>query len=291
MRTFCFLLTIILFTSCAKSKYDSEHFQFRYDGQNRSYLLHLPNGYVESTSYPLIIALHGGTGTAKNIEEQSGLAVFSDEKGFILCSPNGYKRTWNVGRCCGKARQDEIDDVGFINKLLDELEANYNINPSQIYATGMSNGAMMSYRLACELSHRIAAIAPVAGGMAALNCVAQNPVSVIHFHSYEDSNVPWNGGIGDGLSDHYNPPLDSIAEAWAVLNECSTDSTFTTGDGVDVWNWSNCADSSEIVFYLTKDGGHSWSMGIAPRRRADQPSEVINANELMWDFFKTHPKQ
>jgi polyhydroxybutyrate depolymerase len=93
------------------------------------------------------------------------------------------------------------------------------------------------------------------------------------------------------LSDHYNPPLDSIAEAWAVLNECSTDSTFTTGDGVDVWNWSNCADSSEIVFYLTKDGGHSWPMGIAPRRRADQPSEVINANELMWDFFKTHPKQ
>ena len=76
-------------------------------------------------------------------------------------------------------------------------------------------------------------------------------------------------------------PLITEVQDWAQ----------STGDGVDVWNWSNCADSSEIVFYLTKDGGHSWPMGIAPRRRADQPSEVINANELMWDFFKTHPKQ
>ncbi|MDP4664435.1 MAG: hypothetical protein NWQ55_12000 [Salibacteraceae bacterium] len=284
------LISLFAFSACQRSKFDSEYETLKHDGEKRSYLLHVPEGYSSDSAVALIIALHGGTGSAKNIEEQSGLADFSDEKGFILCSPNGLNRTWNAGNCCGKASENEVDDVGFISALIDEVSANYSINSKQIFFTGMSNGAMMSYRLACELSDKIAAIAPVAGTMVATECNPSQAVSVVHFHSYEDENVPYDGGIGNGISDHYNPPLDSVFNAWNGFNNCALSTYFSYNDNVDFWSWLNCTDSTELQLYITKDGGHSWPMGIAPRKNADQPSVAINANEVMWHFFMSHPK-
>ncbi|MEZ4722102.1 MAG: PHB depolymerase family esterase [Flavobacteriales bacterium] len=286
--SFALVLVFIALVSCKRSKFESDYLKFKHDGETRTYLLHIPKTYSESVTTSLVIALHGGTGSAKNIESQSGLPELSDEKGFILCSPNGLNRTWNAGWCCGKASKNDVDDVGFISVLINHLLSNYNIDSRRIYVTGMSNGAMMSYRLACELDN-IAAIAPVAGTMVT-DCAPSSNFSIIHFHSKKDRNVPVDGGIGSGISDHYNPALDSVRQFWASHLRCMNDSTSAT-DGFDFWSNSNCADSSEIQFYITNDGGHSWPGGTQPRKKADTPSTVIDANELMWEFFKSHPRR
>lgn len=289
LTLFCLLL-LALSTGCKKSKFDSALERVSFDGEKRTYLLHVPDNYDESVTTSLIIALHGGTGSAKNVEEQSLLPELSDQEGFILCSPNGLNRTWNAGWCCGKAEENNVDDIGFIAALIDELTGNYNIDPKRVYVTGMSNGGMMAYRLACELSDKIAAIAPVAGTMVTTSCLAENQVSVIHFHSYEDSNVPWNGGQGNGLSDHHNSPLDSVMMVWGGLNNCAV-VTEESRTGYDYHSWTNCTDSTELILYLTEDGGHSWPGGTQPRSQADAPSATINANELMWAFFQAHSKK
>jgi len=289
IKLLCFSLVVILF-GCERSLYDSEFHSLRHDGKRRTYLLHIPPQSDGDTPLPLVIALHGGVGSAKNIEEQSGLAEFADEEGFVLVSPDGFKRAWNAGWCCGKASEKDIDDVGFIDALIDEVASEVPIDESRIYATGMSNGGFMCYRLACELSHRIAAIAPVAATMNYGPCAFENNVGIMHFHSYEDSNVPHEGGVGDGISDHYNSPIDSVMSAWAGFSECGSDSLDQSIEGVDHWSWTSCNDSVEIHWYMTEDGGHSWPGGRVPYDKADEPSELLSANELMWEFFQRHSR-
>jgi len=284
------ILFIVWFSGCRKSLFNSDQHTLNHDGVKRSYLLHLPTDYDHTQTNSLIIALHGGTGSAKNIEEQSGLADFSDEKGFILCSPNGLNRTWNAGWCCGKANENGVDDVGFISKLIDELIQEHNIDPKRVYVTGMSNGAFMTYRLACEITDKIAAIAPVAGTMNFNQCEPSGSMNIIHFHSYLDSNVPYLGGVGDGISDHYNSPLDSVFNFWAIHNNAPIKTETANDQTFDYTSWTGGPDSSEVLWYMSHDGGHSWPMGTAPTRNSDAPSTKLNANELMWDFFQKHPK-
>ena len=284
------IIALALIISCKKSKYNSEYFKLNFGGEKRQYLVHKPDNFDTQTNKSLVIALHGGVGSPKNIEDQSQLSVLSDKEGFLVCYPKGYKRTWNAGGCCGKAVEKNMDDVGFISALIDQLIADYNIDPKRVYITGMSNGGFMSYRLACELSGKIAAIAPVAASMNVNSCNPTNPVAIIHFHSEVDSNVPYLGGIGDGISDHYNPPVDSVLNVWSSKNGCPNPFFTTFGNKFETRTWNSCLDSTEIQVYLTKDGGHSWPMGIKPRKKADNVSTVVNASEVMWAFFKAHPK-
>lgn len=283
------MMAVLITSGCKRSLYESEYHKISHDGLNRSYLLHIPDSYKDSEPIPLVFALHGGVGSAKNIEEQSSLAEFSDEKGFILCSPNGYKRAWNAGWCCGKSAAEDVDDVGFIAKILSEIQEEYNIDPNRIYATGMSNGAMMSYRLACEMPDVFAAIAPVAGGMVAEVCDPSEPINIIHFHSYADENIPYDGGLGDGISSHYNLPLDSIREYWSRKNGCQEYIRYKHS-GYEEFQHNLCSDSVAIRYYITEDGGHSWPGGTAPTKKADAPSQTLNANDMMWAFFMEHPK-
>ena len=292
MRAFYLLLPLLLLASCKKSKFGSEWFTMKYDGERRGYLVHEPANLNCDVPAAVIIALHGGVGTPKNIEEQSQLSVLSDAEGFYACYPKGENRTWNGGGCCGKAQKNNRDDVGFISAVIDELLENYNIDPNRVYVTGMSNGGFMAYRLACELPDKIAAIAPVASSMNVEVCNPESPVPVIHFHSYNDSSIPWQGGTGDGLSDHYNPPLDSVLTAWATHNGCALPDT-TTHDGTDYdqRDWHSCIDSSVVRLVISHDGGHSWPGGTKPRGTRDEPSAHINAGALMWEFFQHHPKR
>lgn len=292
IRALYLILTLLIIIGCRKSKYESEQFKIKVAGENRTYLLHFPTNWIEADTTSLIIALHGGTGSAKNIEDQSGLSALSDEKGFIACYPDGLHRTWNAGECCGKASSNNVNDVQFIAQLIDQLLADFAIDPKRVYITGMSNGGFMCYRLACELSDKIAAIAPVACSMTFDDCSPENPVSVIHFHSELDANIPFEGGVGNGLSDHYNPPVDSVFKIWGGFNGCSVQSEIDNSDhGYILKTWSSCADSSDVHYYMTADGGHSWPMGKKPRKQANEPSQVLDANALMWEFFKDHPKK
>ena len=265
-----------------------------YDDLYRTYLLHVPSGGSPSEPMPLIVAMHGGFGSAQNLQKQSGLNAKADEEGFIVVYPEGVRdgllniRTWNAGWCCGFASKTEVDDVGFINALLDTLIDRYPIDSERIYATGMSNGGFMSYRLACEIPQRIAAIAPVACSMSVIQCAAENPMPVIHFHSYLDKNVPYQGGVGSGVSNHHNTPLDSVAAVWSDIGECSVKADTVAHDSQFTQiKWSGCECNVEYCQYLTRDGGHSWPGG-SKTPIGDPVSKYILANDLMWEFFKQY---
>lgn len=161
-------------------------------------------------------------------------------------------------------------------KLIQEIKADYNINDKRVYVTGMSNGAMMSYRLSCEPSSEIAAIATVASGMVYENCKPSEPVGVIHFHSYRDSNIPFFGGVGGGLSDHENIPIDTVRNMWARYNECEIFTTIAqVNEGANLFSNLQCKDSTEVFYYVTLDGGHTWPGGRAPTRKGDAPKPLM----------------
>jgi polyhydroxybutyrate depolymerase len=184
--------------------------------------------------------------------------------------------------------QHNIDDVKFIRLLIQKLTSTYKINPKKIYATGMSNGAMMTYRLACELSQYLAAIAPVSGTLLTTQpCQPAKAVPVLHIHSAIDNKVPYAGGYG--LAGYYFPPVDSTLRVWAAINGCNasprdiTDTTLYT-----YTQYTNCSKNTTVQRYLTKDGGHSWPGGLAARPAADPPSAAFSATDLIWDFFKQY---
>ncbi len=285
------LLIPLFIPTLSFGQYDS----IQFGGYNRTYLLHLPAGYSGTDSLPLVIAMHGGFGSSYNIQNQSQLSIKADAENFIVVYPEGVKggflnaSSWNAGWCCGFASSSNIDDLGFIGALLDTLIKRYTIDTNRIYATGMSNGGFMSYRLACELSGRIAAIAPVAASMSMNTCDPVRPVPIISFHSYLDTHVPYSGGIGEGPSNHYNPPQDSVLNAWANKNACAvSNDTIINNAQYTFIKWSICECGSEILQFITHDGGHSWPGGVQTPT-GDPTSDYINATDSMWVFFQQHP--
>lgn len=286
----CIMAIVLTSPIIVLGQYDS----IQHDDNYRTYLVHLPPEYSPGSPLPLILAMHGGFGSAFNLQEQSKLSEKADEENFIVVYPEGIKggalniRTWNAGWCCGYASNSNIDDVGFINALMDTLIDRYSIDTDRIYATGMSNGGFLSYRLACELSDRIAAIAPVACSMSMTSCNPARGVPVIHFHSYDDESIPDEGGIGNGVSGHYNPPLDSVLNAWADHNGCMVkNDTVVHTNEFTFAKWKTCECGAEVNVYISQDGGHSWPGGTQTQI-GDPVSQFISATDLMWSFFQQY---
>ena len=270
-------------------------------GLQRSAIVHIPPQYDRTVPMPVILAFHGGGANADTMVRFSGLNEKADEAGFIAVYPNGTGRlqrmlTFNGGNCCGQAAANGVDDVEFTRRLLDDVANACTIDPRRVFATGMSNGGIMAYRLASELSDRIAAIAPVGGPMGTKTCNPTRPVSVIHFHGTDDAFAPFQGGRGKGLSgtDFYSVP-DSIA-AWVEADGCaSTPVTIrlpdTADDGTTVTRttYGQGKDGAEVVLIVIEGGGHTWP-GREPRLALlGKSTRDISANDLMWEFFQRHP--
>jgi polyhydroxybutyrate depolymerase len=206
--------------------------------------------------------------------------------------------TFNGGNCCGYAMSQKVDDVEFTRQLLDDLAPSVNLDPKRVFATGMSNGAIMAYRVASELSDRIAAIAPVSGPMGTESCKPTRGVSVIHFHGSDDQFAPLGGGKGTGISgtDFYS--VEHSIQAWVTANGCEKEPTIvtipdTTNDGTTITRktYGSGKDGSEVVLVVIEGGGHTWP-GQQPRLRLLGKSTMnISANDLMWEFFQRHPMQ
>jgi polyhydroxybutyrate depolymerase len=271
------------------------------DGLTRSYLVHIPPGYKATSSMPVVLAYHGGGANADNMVIFSGLNKKADEAGFIVVYPNGTGRlarmlTFNAGNCCGYAMTNKIDDVEFAGKILDDLGGFVNIDKKRVFATGMSNGAIMAYRLAAELSDRIAAIAPVSGPMGFDQCKPTRPVSVIHFHGTADENAPFKGGKGKGPSGTNFYSVDHSIQAWVKANGCMKMPTvdklpIKIKDGTAITRkiYGNGKDGAEVVLIEIEGGGHTWP-GLEPRLKSlGQSTKNISANDMMWDFFEKHP--
>jgi polyhydroxybutyrate depolymerase len=262
------------------------------DGITRTYTLNLPPGYLLSSNFSLVIALHGGGGSGTQFESSSKLTEKANASGFIVVYPDGtgLVKTWNAGTCCGSAVTNNVNDVKFISQLIDRLVATYKINPKKVYATGHSNGGMLSYRLGCQLSGKIAAIAPNASTLVVTTpCNPARRVPLLHMHSKLDQNVPYTGGYGNGVSGAYMPPLDSVMNVWSSVNACPPSMPLVTvTTGYTLKRWLLCANNTAIHYYLTNDGGHAWPGGLPGGPNSDPPSTAINANDLLWSFFQQY---
>jgi polyhydroxybutyrate depolymerase len=267
------------------------------DGLIRTYRLNLPPGYYENNGFSLVIALHGGGGSGEQFEATSLLTQKANASGFIVVYPDGVKstgalqaRTWNAGGCCDYARDHNIDDINFIRQLINSLVSTYKINPKKVYATGHSNGGMLSYRLACEMADKITAIAVSGCTMVVLQpCNPSRAVPVLHMHSELDEHVPLEGGVG--ISNAYFPPLDSVFNVWSAKDACSAPNQVVTSNAkYTLRQWTGCSNNVTIQYYLTKDGGHAWPGGLPGSWMGDTPSTAINANDLLWTFFQQYER-
>ena len=270
-------------------------------GLQRSAIVHIPPQYDRTVAMPVVLAFHGGGANADTMVRFSGLNDKADEAGFIAVYPNGTGRlqrmlTFNGGNCCGQAAANGVDDVECTRRLLDEVAGACSIDPKRVFATGMSNGGIMAYRLASELSDRIAAIAPVGGPMGTKGCRPGRPVSVIHFHGTDDAFAPFQGGRGRGLSGTSFFSVDHSIAAWVEADGCDpTPVTIrlpdTTDDGTSVTRttYGQGKDGAEVVLIVIQGGGHTWP-GREPRLASlGKTTRDISANDLMWDFFQRHP--
>lgn len=266
------------------------------NGMERTFLVNLPSNYNDTSKVALVLALHGGGGSAKLLEENSGMTAFAEKSGFVVLYPEGAKgyglfgvRTWNAGNCCAPKSNVDIDDVKFISDLIDTLLIMHpKIISTKVFATGMSNGGMMCYRLACELSDKIAAIAVVEATNAFFGeCNVERPVPLLHIHSIQDKKVPPDGGKGV-LGKKFNPVMDGINH-WVIKNGCILDeATSELYPEYSKTSWSNCIENASVEYILTNDGGHARPGGKKVKVVPDVPSQAIAANEEIWTFFQKH---
>ncbi len=273
------------------------------DNTARQYLVHVPAKYDGSSDWPVVLIFHGGASNAEQMVRFSGLSEKADEAGFLAVYPSGSGRlpkilTWNGGNCCGYAMTQKIDDVAFVGAILDDLEKSGRIDKKRIFATGMSNGAIMSYRLAAELSDRIAAIAPVSGPMGTESCTPKRPVPVMHFHGTKDEFAPFVGGKGaKSLSGTIFYSVDHSNQAWIKANGCPIEPANVKelpdkakdGTSAIIKTFGPGKEGAEVVLVTISGQGHTWPGRDSRLASLGATTNNVSANDLMWEFFKRHP--
>jgi polyhydroxybutyrate depolymerase len=253
----------------------------------RQYILYVPPSYNSSKQMPLIFVFHGYSGTPEFMLSYTDMADLADTYDFIVAVPKGTGSwnalSWNAGSCCGYASSYNVDDVTFVSDMIDMISSGYCIDPARIFATGFSNGGMMSYRLACELSDRIAAVAPVAGDIRLAECNPPRPVPGIAFHGTADAVIPYSWALAS-------------VDASADFNQCSdeTEVVYQYGE-VTCVAYKGCAQEATVEFCTIAGGGHNWPGAIDLCLIYPDSCEIyghttqhIDASLAMWQFFTAH---
>lgn len=301
------IVALVLFASVAARRafgaaVGSQTFTMEFGGRARSYILHVPPGVGssrassatgangDSKTAALVMVLHGATQSPESAERMSHMSQRADAQNFIAVYPRGTGRlanvpTWNAGNCCTYAMENHVDDVGFLGALIDKLERDYAIDPRRVYVTGISNGGMMAYRLACELSEKIAAIAPVEGAQDS-ECKPAAPVSLVVFHGTADRLLPFDGGTTRFQSDQRRMD-NSVAGAisfWVKKDGCTAAPSHTESAEVHVDNYAGCKDGTGVALYAIQGGRHMWpGLPISGNH--------VEATDIMLKFFFAHAKQ
>jgi polyhydroxybutyrate depolymerase len=260
-------------------------------GERRKYLLYVPKTYDRSKPTPLLISMHAAALRPAAEMEISRWNDLADEHGFLVVYPSGSEvpRVWPMGpRSLGR-------DVGFISDLIDKLEAEYNIDPTRIYADGISNGGGMAFALSCRLSDRIAAVGAVAAAQTLPwnECGDPKPVPTVAFHGTADPFAPYQGGKSrDPFNQVMFPAIPDWTARVARRNQCKGDPIDTRiSASVRRLAYTNCADNADVILYTVEGGGHTWPGGKPlPEWIVGRTTRDINASRVMWEFFVQHPR-
>jgi polyhydroxybutyrate depolymerase len=282
----------------------------RYAGADRHYFIFAPSTVSPEKLLPLLMVFHGGGGNAEQVLQSSDLLQRAEKEGWILVSPAGSGRlpqmlTWNVGFGFGYALERRTDDIGFVRNLIATLKSAYPIDPNRIFATGISNGGILCHMLAAHLSDQIAAIAPIvataagrAKGQASWTVPPspQHPVSVIAFNGALDRSIPLEGGWQKKSWAHDPVEVWSVrqtTEFWVKHTKCNPAAVVekSAAGQYERHVYQGGIGGSEVVQYVLLNQGHAWPGGKKGFRLGDEPSSSLSANELMFEFFKSHGKK
>ncbi len=269
------------------------------DGTRREFRVHLPPCYDHCRPLPVILAFHGMSANAKLLQRFVELDMAADKYGYITVYPDGTGvgplKGFKAGSSQGKRESRKPDDVIFTHALLDQLERTLCIDHRRIYATGLSNGAMMCYRLAVEMPQRIAAIAPVSGALGRGVCLPSCPISVMHFHGTCDDVLPFCGPHEKGLFAQDYHPVPCTIKFFAKAAGCSDNADVeeqlnAVDDGTTVvtTSYSNPETGIEVVLVKICGGGHQWPQQPIGLKYLGRATAEINANEQMCCFFQRH---
>lgn len=270
------------------------------DGRVRSYRIYVPSRLAAASDpepVPLLLAFHGGGGWGAQFEANSGFDRLAEANGFLVAYPDGTgreadgsgTRTWNGGACCGYAAAAEVDDVGFVAQLLDELAARYPVDAERVVAAGHSNGGILSYRLACELADRIAAIGVQSAALEVEACRPSAPISVLHLHGDADQNLPIDGGRGprsvSGVD--YTVPIEGAATLAAAAG-CEPEPERASPVGradLAVTTWVACDGGAEVAFVAVDGASHAWMGSTIAAGPGGEPFADLDTSLQLWNFL------
>lgn len=254
--------------------------QLTVDGVVRNYRVFVPPELDRNRPAPLVLVLHGGGNTVDDTVKTTGFDREAAAGDFIVAYPEGTRREWNAGNCCGSAPERKPDDVGFLLQVLDRIEAEHRVDASRVFVAGVSNGAMMAYRLACEHADRVAAVGSVAGAVVIDDCRPSRPVSVLEIHGTEDPLVPYQGGKPSAPEAQGAPPYTAtpaMARTWADGDRCPAPAAPVVAGPVTTEAWTGCANGTEVSLVTVQGGGHVWfAPGLGPANGAVDATTTIS---------------
>lgn len=275
------------------------------DGRARTYRLYVPSS-LPGDAVPLLVALHGGGGNGAQFAATSNFDGLAEANGFLVVYPDGSPTrlgprnlVWNAGRCCAVAAadRDDVDDVGFVVALVTELRARYRIDADRVYASGHSNGAMLSLRLACERSDVVVAIAYLAGALMVDDCDPARPVSALAVHGTADRNVPIEGGRGEQSTTRLDfPPPRAALERLAARDGCTGGEpavTSTPNPDVHVERWERCPPGIGVELVVIEGANHAWMGSPEPgptESRIGPAYAAFDMSAAAWSFLAAHPR-
>lgn len=285
--------------SCSSLKAGDQDMSWSAGGVTRQVRLYVPASANRSKPLPLVIVLHGGGQKGgEMIEEPSRMNETADANSFLVAYPTGAVAgkwggyTWNGGDCCGAAMESNVDDVSAIGSLIDGLTSGGCVDTKRVYVTGVSNGGIMSYRLACDLSDKIAAAAPIAGSLMDTTCTPNRPVSMYIMHGTADSFINYEGGENWKRSGARRPFL-SVKESedrWLRIDRCPSEPkiSFKRGDTTCMTH-DGCGEGTAVTVCTIQGGGHAWPGGQQKLKFLIGKTTQDISNQQMWDFFAAHP--
>ncbi len=288
MKTYLLLIALITYPVFISAQ-QTINASIMHNGLERDYILYVPSNHYTSNNVPLILNFHGYTSNAYEQMFYGDFRSIADTAGFIIAHPQGTadnlnNNHWNVGW-----QASTVDDIGFIDHLIDTIASMFSIDLNRVYSTGMSNGGFMSYQLACELSNRIAAIASVTGSMNPYklsSCQAQHPTPVMQIHGTSDGVVAYNGT-------NFSLHIDSTVKYWVDYNNCDQTAIVTNMPNISLWDgstathyaYNNGDNRVSVELFKIDMGGHTWPGSLFAGTGTNQD---IRASEEIWKFFSKY---